>query len=402
MRADRRPVFRPLLVLLLALAAAPALAQMPPGDVLVLGASVVEGNSDSRPLRFAISLRPSPTAPPTLTLNFRTRDAGATAGSDYTASDGTVTLTRAMPLATVEVAVLGDTTVEPVERIELVVTDPALPLQVVGSGAILDDDAGQPPPPPDLPASVVPLDGIVREPASGDVEGSLSLLRFGPLDAPLSIGFVVAGGSATPGEDYTGPAAGQVDFAAGQRLARLAFQVRADATSEGTETVRATFTAPPMVRLLRPAAALRIVDRSTPVPPPAAVGVIACRPLLHETDGSARFVVRRHGEVDAALAVDYATADLGGPGAATAGTDYTATSGRLEWAAGASDARVVEVPVLPDDAIEPPERFALSLSGAPDGVLVAPARAFAVILDARDNVFTDAFASLCEDPQAAE
>jgi hypothetical protein len=63
---------------------------------------------------------------------------------------------------------------------------------------------------------------------------------------------------------------------------------------------------------------------------------------------------------------------------------------------------MVEVPLLPDDLAEPPERFGLALSGAPTGTLVAPARAIAVILDARDNVFTDAFAALCEDPQAED
>lgn len=213
---------------------------------------------------------------------------------------------------------------------------------------------------------------------------------------------MVGGGSASPGADYLGPANGTVDFAAGQRHARLSFRVLADDALEGIETVRVQFTAPPPVRVLRPAAQLRILDRGPPAPPSSGVGVIACRPLVHETAGSARFVVRRFGEVGAVLAIDYATEDLGPPAGATAGTDYTATSGRLSWAAGESDAREVEVPLLPDDAIEPPERFALALSGAAAGVLLAPARAFAVILDARDNVFTDEFASLCEDPQAED
>lgn len=378
------------------------MAQVVPGPLLVVGAPTVEGNSGARPMRFTMTLLPAPNTPASLTLAFRTQDGTATAGSDYTATQGTITLTRAMPLATVEVPVLGDAVVEPTERVELVVSDPASSLQVVGSGAILDDDGGQPPPPPDLSAIVVALDGMVREPASGEVEGSITLLRFGPVETPLSVAFAVAGGNATPGEDYTGPAAGQVEFAGGQRLARLDFRVRADAVIEGIETVRATFTAPPTVRLPRPAALLRILDRGPSQPPPAAVGVIACRPLVHETAGSARFVVRRFGDTGAALAVDYATADGGGPGGAAAGSDYTATSGELAWLAGASDARVVEVPLLPDDAIEPPERFALALSGAPAGVLLAPARAFTVILDARDDVFTDEFASLCEDPQMTE
>ncbi len=402
MWAFRRFVIRPVLLPSLVLAALPAVAQMPPGHVIVLGASMVEGGSGTRPLRFLIQRPPGLPGPASLALTYATRDAGAVAGSDYTAVSGTVTLTAAAPIATVDVPVLGDTLAEPTERFELVVAVAGSALGVVGSGAIRDDDGGQPPPPPDVPVGVSPLDATVREPASGETEGSLALLRFGPVDAPLIVGFAVSGGLATPGKDYEGPTSGQVTFAIGQRIARLAFAIRADAAAEGVETIRVAFTVPPGVRLLRADATLRILDRAPGGPPTSGVGVIACRPLLHETAGAARFVLRRTGDTTAPLALDYASEDVGAPGGATAGVDYTATSGRIAWPAGSDAPQLVEVPLLPDDAIEPPERFALALAGAPTGVLLAPARAFALILDARDDVFTDEFASLCENPQMTE
>ena len=60
-----------------------------------------------------------------------------------------------------------------------------------------------------------------------------------------------------------------------------------------------------------------------------------------------------------AVTVDYATSD----GSATAGSDYTATSGTLSFAAGES-AKTVSVPVLEDSHNEGDETLTLSLSNA--------------------------------------
>jgi hypothetical protein len=141
---------------------------------------------------------------------------------------------------------------------------------------------------------------------------------------------------------------------------------------------------------------LRIVEGGPLQPPPrAAVGIIACRHVVHEDEGSARFIVRRFGDVGAALSVDYTSED----GNAVAGEDYTATTGTLAWAAGESDPRAIDVPVLPDDVVEPAERFGVRLANAPSTTVLAPARAGVVVLDSRDDVFTDDFAGLCEDTQ---
>jgi hypothetical protein len=343
MWAFRRFVIRPVLLPSLVLAALPAVAQMPPGHVIVLGASMVEGGSGTRPLRFLIQRPPGLPGPASLALTYATRNAGA--GSDDIGVSGTVTLAAAAPIAAVDVPLLGDN---------------------------LDGDGGQPP--PDFSVGVSPLDATVRQPASGELEGSLALLRFGPVDAPLAVGVAVSGGLATPGDDYEGSASGRIAFAIGRRIARLAFSMRTDATAEGMETIRVAFTAPPGVRLLRTDVTLRILDRAPGGPATSGVGVIPCRPLLHETAGAARFVLRRTGDTTAPLALDYASEDVGAPGGATAGVDYTATSGRIAWPAGSDAPQLVEVPLLPDDAIKPPERFALALSGAPAGVQLAPSR----------------------------
>jgi hypothetical protein len=84
-----------------------------------------------------------------------------------------------------------------------------------------------------------------------------------------------------------------------------------------------------------------------------------------ERAGSASIVVRRFGPTTAAVSVDYGTAD----GTAQAGTDYTASSGRLDFAPGVL-ARSFTVPVLVDTAVEPAETVDLSLFNASGAAVV--------------------------------
>ena len=77
------------------------------------------------------------------------------------------------------------------------------------------------------------------------------------------------------------------------------------------------------------------------------------------TDATLDFAVTLDKASAGAVTVDYATAD----GTATAGADYTATSGTLTFAAGET-AKTVSVPVLDDAIDEGSETFTLTLSNA--------------------------------------
>lgn len=74
------------------------------------------------------------------------------------------------------------------------------------------------------------------------------------------------------------------------------------------------------------------------------------------------------------MSIDYATADA----TATAGLDYTATSGTLTWADGDGGPKTFTVSIPDDALVEGPERVALTLSaptryaipGSPDAVVL--------------------------------
>jgi hypothetical protein len=81
--------------------------------------------------------------------------------------------------------------------------------------------------------------------------------------------------------------------------------------------------------------------------------------------GSVSFTVTLAKATPLKVTVSYATAD----GTATAGSDYTATSGKLSFAPGETS-KTVDVPVIGDTAVEPNETFTLTLSNAVNAQLV--------------------------------
>ena len=92
---------------------------------------------------------------------------------------------------------------------------------------------------------------------------------------------------------------------------------------------------------------------------------------VSETDGQATVTVERLGGVGGAVSVDYETSD----GTATAGSDYTATSGTLDWAAGESADKTFTVPVAWDGRAEGRESINLTLTNPGGGSDLGPTTA---------------------------
>jgi hypothetical protein len=85
-----------------------------------------------------------------------------------------------------------------------------------------------------------------------------------------------------------------------------------------------------------------------------------------EGAGTVRVTVRRNAGFAGAVSIDYATSD----GTATAGNDYTAATGTLNWAAGDLGERNIDIALINDTANEPNENFRLTLSNATGGAAI--------------------------------
>jgi hypothetical protein len=94
------------------------------------------------------------------------------------------------------------------------------------------------------------------------------------------------------------------------------------------------------------------------VRPRAVVGFSSSTYSPAETSGNLTVTVNRAGNSLGAVAVNYATTN----GTATSGSDYTATSGTLNWADGDNADKTFTVPILDDEATEGSETFTLTLS----------------------------------------
>jgi hypothetical protein len=113
-----------------------------------------EGNGGVTTFTFTVTL--SAASATTVTVNFATADNTATAGSDYTATTGTLTFAPGVLTQTIAVAVLGDTTVEATESFLVNLSAPSNATITIGQGVgtITNDDTGVTPPP--APPSDIP------------------------------------------------------------------------------------------------------------------------------------------------------------------------------------------------------------------------------------------------------
>ncbi|MFL6200548.1 MAG: Calx-beta domain-containing protein [Thermoanaerobaculia bacterium] len=115
------------------------------GEDLLLGidtVEMIEGNAGTTPFVFTVSIS-EPSATP-VTVDFVTRDGTALAGSDYTATSGTLTFAPGELTKQITVLVTGDTLVEEIEVffVDLSNASGAVIADAEGLGRIFADDAG--------------------------------------------------------------------------------------------------------------------------------------------------------------------------------------------------------------------------------------------------------------------
>jgi hypothetical protein len=114
--------------------------------------------------------------------------------------------------------------------------------------------------------------------------------------------------------------------------------------------------------------------------PPPSTGTIAWTSAVasvSEAAGTVTLTATRSGGSAGAASVQYATAS----GTATAGTDFAAASGALNWADGESGNKTVTIAITNDAAVEPAETFTVALANAAGAILGTPATVTVTIND---------------------
>ena len=300
----------------------------------------------------------------TVTVDYATHDESAVAGSDYTASSGTLTFTPGQTVANVPVVIDDREGAQPTRRFTITLSNPSNASIVAGSGVVTIGASGATA--VATPAVSAPPDLLVGE-ADGYVDLPVSLSA--PGTGTVTVNYATANSTAFSGTGCNATfvgVSGTLTFAPGETTK----VVRIDLNDCGLSGFRAflfNLSLPTNATMARAGTQVGIVGDAVAAGTP---GLYARDAVVANGAGIVEVPVLLGGPAGAAskstVTVDYATHDE----SAVAGSDYTASSGTLTFTPGQT---VANVPVVIDDreGAQPTRRFTITLSNPSNASIVA-------------------------------
>jgi hypothetical protein len=333
---------------------------VPPSFAIGNATAVSEGGS----LTFTVTKTGATSS--SYSVSYATTSGGtATSGTDYTATSGTLTFpagsTTSLPIT---VPTLTDSVVESPETVLVTLsaaTGGATITTSQGSGTINDV-----PPPPSF---------AIGNAAAVSEGGSLTftVTKTGTTSSSYSVNYATtSGGTATSGTDYTATS-GTLTFPAGSTTSLpITVPTLTDSVVEPPETVLVTLSAPTGGATITTSQGSGTINDVPPSPSFAISNATAV-----SEGGSLTFTVTKTGTTSSSFSVNYATAN----GTAAAGSDYTAKSGTLTFAAGGTSSQTFQVTTLTDGVIESPETVLVNLSAPTGGATITTSQGSGTIND---------------------
>ncbi|TWU45387.1 Calx-beta domain protein [Novipirellula aureliae] len=312
-----------------------------------------------------------------VTVAYATANGTAVMGSDYTETSGTLTFADGETTKTFNVPVIDDDAVENSEDFTVTLSNPTggatLGTTVTSTVTITDNDSTQPQP------GELSLSQPTVSVGEGDGSVTFTINRSGGSDGTVTVDYTTANGTATAGSDYT-TNSGTLTFEEGETSKQVVVAILEDTADESNETFTLTLSAPTGGATLgsTTTSTATIVDNDDPVvPQPGVISISPATKSVDESGSSISFTVTRTGGSDGAVSVSYATSN----GSATAGTDYTAASGTVNFADG-EVSKTITVDILEDTIDEPNETFLITLTGPTGGAILGTVQvATATIID---------------------
>ena len=299
-----------------------------------------------------------------VTVSYATVDGTATAGADYTTTSGMLTFeVNGDRTQRVEVPTLEDDEAEETETFTVQLSAPsgATVADGTGTGTIIDDDGGG-------GGSVPRIEIEDAEVTEGGIASFEVTLSSAPTRT-VTVAYRTVDGTAVAGADYT-TTSGMLTFEVnGDRTQRVEVPTLEDDEAEETETFTVQLSAPSGATVADGTGTGTITDNDE-------APTITIGDARVTEGGTAEFTVTLSSAATGAVTVSYATVD----GTATAGADYTTTSGMLTFEVNGDRTQRVEVPTLEDDEAEETETFTVQLS-APSGATVADGTGTGTITD---------------------
>ena len=316
-------------------------------------ATISEGNSGTKEVTVTVNRTDGVTDP--VTVKYRTINGTATAGSDYTATEGELTFAAGETQKTISLTVSGDTANEGDENflVELFQPEGAAIVNSRGIVTITNDDG-----PPTLTIS----DATIAEGNDGTATATFTVSLTSASTQPVTVKYRTTDATAkaeqtgvtTPGQNDYEAASGTLTFAAGETTKTISVIVNGDRLNEDSETFTVTLSDATGVAI-SDTTGLGTITNDDALPTLRIADVV-----IEEGDGETKnaiVILRLNARAGRNVSVAYATAN----GSASSASDYTARTGTLTFTPGQTR-QTISIPISGDFDDESDEEFFVNLS----------------------------------------
>ena len=192
----------------------------------------------------------------------------------------------------------------------------------------------------------------------------ISVSRTQTLNTTATIQYATSDQSALNGSDFTSTS-GTLSFAPGETVKNITVPISNDSATESNESF--------LITLSPPGAGVEfggIVTHTVTISDddiPDEIKWTAAAVSVSESVGNVILTVTRHTPVAGTVGVFYSTSS----NSATAGSDFTSTSGTLSFGPGVTQQSIV-IPIVSDGAFESDETFFVTLSSPTGGAVLGP------------------------------
>jgi len=328
----------------------------PPPSFSIVNAAITEGTGPGETLmRFQVAL--SRVAASASTVNFATSDGTALAGSDYTATTGTLTIPAGSLFAFLDVPITREALVEGNETLTVTLSSPSAGTAIgvgTATGTILNDDTS---------LAIAATGATQAEGQSGATPFTFTVTRTGDAPGTQSVDWAVSGAAVT-GADFVGRVlpTGTVSFAAGETAKVVTVNVAGDTAVEANEAFTVTLANPSAGATVTTATATGTILNDD-----AGLAIAVTSAVKAEGQSGTTpftFTVTRSGDTSVAHSANWAV-----QGASVTGADFIGgvlPTGTVSFAAGETS-KVITVNVAGDTLIESNENFSVVLSSPSTG-----------------------------------
>jgi uncharacterized delta-60 repeat protein len=308
----------------------------------------------------------------TCSVDFYTTTNGSTAviGTDYYATNGTVTFNPGDSDVQVQVPVINNGLAEGNKTVGLLLTNAVNTLLASPSNATLTiiDTVSAP--------GQLYFGATSFTAASGDGSGYLTVLRTNGSSGSVSVTYNLVAGTAQPGIDYVDNSPGTVTFGNGETQKSIVVPLINNNAVRGTVSLSVVLVNPPTggATLTAPTnATLTIVNTNI------GFAFLNATNYVRETNGLVPIFVQRLGGTNGGVTVDYSTTNNG---TAQIGVNYNPVSGTLTFAEN-EVLKAISLPLIYNPGVTGDLTLGMRLTNPSSGTsLVAPSNAVVVVQDA--------------------